>query len=77
MNPGLFSNDVAQRQLTRADAVVQLWHALRQQGEWLNDDDSWLQPDNDHDEDGRKDLDDPLPFDGNNNGVPDRLEYLP
>ena len=77
VNPGLFSNDVAQRQLTRADAVVQLWHALRQQGEWLNDDDSWLQPDNDHDEDGRKDLDDPLPFDGNNNGVPDRLEYLP
>jgi hypothetical protein len=77
VNRGLFSKDVAQRPLTRADAVVQLWHALRQQGEWLNDDDSWLQPDNDHDEDGRKDLEDPLPFDGNNNGVPDRLEYLP
>jgi len=77
VNPGLFSKDVAQRPLTRADAVVQLWHALRQQGEWLNDDDSWLQSDSDHDEDGRKDLDDPLPFDSNNNGVPDRLEYLP
>ena len=77
VNPGLFSKDVAQRPLLRADAVVQLWHALRQQGEWLNSDDSWLQPDNDHDEDDRKDLDDPLPFDSNNNGVPDRLEYLP
>lgn len=76
-NPGLSSKDVSQRPLTRADAVVQLWHALRQQGEWLNDDDSWLLPDKDHDEDGRKDLDDPLPFDSNNNGVPDRLEYLP
>ena len=77
VNPGLFSKDAAQSPLTRADAVVQLWHTLRQQGEWLNDDDSWLQPDHDHDEDGRKDLDDPLPFDSNNNGVPDRLEYLP
>ncbi len=77
VNPGLISKDVVQRPLTRADAVVQLWHALCQQGEWLNNDDSWLQPDNDHDEDGRKDLDDPLPFDRNNNGAPDRLEYLP
>ena len=77
VNPGLFNKDVAQRPLTRADAAVQLWHALRQQGEWLNEDNSWLQPDNDHDEDQRKDLDDPLPFDSNNNGVPDRLEYLP
>lgn len=77
VNPGLFGKDVAQHPLTRADAVVQLWRAHHQQGEWLNEDDYWLQPDNDHDEDGRKDLDDPLPFDGNNNGVPDRLEYLP
>ena len=77
VNPGLFSKDVAQRPLTRADAAVQLWHALRQQGEWLNEDNSWLQTDHDHDEDGRKDLDDPLPFDTNNNGVPDRLESLP
>lgn len=77
VNPGLFSKDVAQRALTRADAVVQLWHGLREQGEWLNESDAWLQPDNDHDEDGRKDLDDPLPFDSNNNGVPDRLEHLP
>ena len=77
VNPGLFSKDVAQRPLTRADAAVQLWHALCQQGEWLNADDAWLQSHNDHDKDGRKDLDDPLPFDSNNNGVPDRLEYLP
>ena len=76
-NPGLSSKDVAQRPLTRADAAVQLWHALRQQSEWLNADDSWLQPDHDHDKDGRKDLDDPLPFDRNNNSIPDRLEYLP
>lgn len=76
VNPGLFSKDVAQRALTRADAVVQLWHALQAQGEWLSEDDAWLQKEHDHDEDGRKDLDDPLPFDGNNNGVPDRLEFV-
>ncbi|WP_395741898.1 FAD-dependent oxidoreductase [Prosthecobacter sp.] len=76
VNPGLASKDVAQRPLLRADAVVQLWHSLQQQGEWLNDDDSWLQPGQDHDEDGRMNLDDPLPFDRNNNGVPDRLEPL-
>jgi len=76
-NPGLIAKDTAQRPLTHADAVMQLWKALREQGEWLNEDDDWLQPDNDHDEDGRMDHDDPLPFDGNNNSVPDRLEYLP
>jgi hypothetical protein len=76
-NPGLAAKEVAQRPLTRADAVVQLWHVLRERGEWLMEDDSWLQPDNDHDEDERKDFDDPLPFDSNNNSVPDRLEYLP
>lgn len=74
---GLLSKEVAQRPLMRSDAVVQLWRALQQQGEWFNDDGSWLQFNNDHDEDGRKDLDDPLPFDRNNNGVPDRLEHLP
>jgi hypothetical protein len=77
VNPGLNSKDVAQRPLTRSDAAVQLWYALRLQGEWLNEDASWLQPDHDHDQDGRQDLDDPLPFDSNNNGVPDRIEYLP
>ncbi|WP_395719279.1 hypothetical protein [Prosthecobacter sp.] len=76
-NPGLNAKDVANRPLTRADAVIQLWKMLRERGEWLNEDDSWLQADNDHDEDGRNDLDDPLPFDSNNNSVPDRLEYLP
>ncbi len=75
-NRGLLAKEVAQRPLTRADAVIQLWNMLRKHGEWLNEDDSWVQPDNDHDEDERKDLDDPLPFDSNNNNVPDRLEYL-
>ncbi|MDZ4402113.1 FAD-dependent oxidoreductase [Prosthecobacter sp.] len=74
---GLLAKEVAQRPLTRADAAIQLWKVLRTRGEWLNEDDSWLQPDNDHDEDERKDFDDPLPFDSNNNNVPDRLEYLP
>lgn len=76
-NPGLNAKDAADRPLTRADAVIQLWRMLRERGEWLNDDDSWLHADNDHDEDGRNDLDDPLPFDSNNNNVPDRLENLP
>lgn len=76
-NPGLNAKDVMQRPLTRADAVIQLWRGLREHAEWLNEDDSWLQPDHDHDEDGRNDLDDALPFDSNNNSVPDRLEALP
>ncbi len=77
VNAGLVAKEAAQRPLTRADAVIQLWRMLRTHGEWLSEDDSWLQPDNDHDEDERKDLDDPLPFDSNNNSVPDRLEYTP
>lgn len=76
-NPGLIAKEAANRPLTRADAVIQLWRTLRERGEWLMEDDSWLQADNDHDEDGRSDLDDPLPFDSNNNSIPDRLEYLP
>jgi hypothetical protein len=77
VNPGLSAKDAADRLLTRADAVIQLWRMLREHGEWLNEDDSWLQADNDHDEDGRNDFDDPLPLDSDNNSVPDRLEYLP
>jgi len=48
-----------------------------ERGVWLSEDDSWLQPGNDHDEDNRKDIEDPLPFDSSNNNAPDRLEYLP
>lgn len=76
-SPGVVPKDEGSRQLTRADTAIQLWKVLRERGEWLMEDDSWLQPDNDHDEDDRKDLDDPLPLDSNNNSVPDRLEYLP
>lgn len=76
MNPGLNARDAADRPLTRADAVIQLWNMLRERGEWLSEDDSWLRPGNDHDEDDRKDIEDPLPFDSNNN-APYRLEYLP
>jgi hypothetical protein len=59
--------------LTRAECVRHLWHALQQTGEWMPDAAAYLQPGNDADGDGHRDLEDPLPFDRENNGTPDRL----
>ena len=60
--------------LLRAEAVQHLWRALRLKGEWFPVAGQWLKPDGDDDGDGRPDYDDPLPFDSDNNNVPDRLE---
>lgn len=64
----------ADRPLTRAECVEYLYRALQQGGEWLPAEKTWLKPDGDHDGDGRNDYDDALPFDQDNNSIPDRLQ---
>jgi hypothetical protein len=65
------------RVLTRSEAAQHVWRALRLQGEWLPPRERWLQPEGDEDNDGIKDYDDPLPFDRDNNNIPDRLQPPP
>lgn len=67
-------SDEGARPLTRAEAAIHLWRALHLQKESTPPTGSWLQDAGDHDGDGRKDSDDPLPFDRDNNNVPDQLE---
>ncbi len=43
-------------------------------GEGFSPDRVWLQPGGDYDGDGKDDLNDALPFDRDNNSVPDRLQ---
>lgn len=62
------------RALQRAEAVQHLWRALQQQGEWFPESGVWLRPGEDADEDGLENLEDALPFDRDNNNVPDRLQ---
>jgi hypothetical protein len=67
-------SDYGTRSLTRAEAAQHLWRALGLENEWTPAAGTWCQPGGDDDGDGRKDLDDPLPFDRDNNNVPDRLQ---
>jgi len=60
--------------ITRAEAAQHLWRALRIAGEWTPPSTRWLQPGGDDDGDGRGDYEDPLPFDRDNNNIPDRLQ---
>ena len=62
------------RPITRAETAQHIWRALQLEHEWLPTPGAWLRPGNDDDGDGRKDYDDPLPFDRDNNNIPDRLE---
>ncbi len=62
--------------LTRAECVQFLYKVLQLRGEWFPEDGKWLQPGGDHDGDGRDDYNDPLPFDRDNNNLPDRLQPL-
>ncbi|MGE0760607.1 MAG: FAD-dependent oxidoreductase, partial [Pirellulaceae bacterium] len=66
--------DFAAYPLSRAECVDMLYRVLRQRDEYFPQDDAWLQPHADVDGDGRDSRDDPLPFDRDNNSVPDRLE---
>ncbi len=62
------------RALTRGELAEHVWRALSQKGEWLPPSGAWLQNGGDDDGDGRKDYEDPLPLDRDNNNIPDRLE---
>lgn len=61
-------------QLWRWDLAVHLWWAIKDLPEFFPDEESYLAKGSDLDGDGLPDLDDPLPFDGNNDGIPDRLD---
>jgi hypothetical protein len=65
------------RALTRSEAAQHVWRALRLQGEWFPPRGRWLQPEGDDDGDGIKDYEDPLPFDRDNNNIPDRFQPPP
>lgn len=60
--------------LTRAECVRHLWQMLRDAGEVFPTTPTYLQPDNDNDTDGRPDLDDALPFDRDNDNLPDAID---
>lgn len=67
-------SDNGMRTVSRGEAAVHLWRALRLHGEWFPARDQWLQPGADEDADGITDAEDPLPFDRNNDNIPDRLQ---
>jgi FAD dependent oxidoreductase len=60
--------------LSRSECVDYLYRALQQRGETLPPDKVWLQSGGDDDGDGRKDYDDALPFDRDNNNISDKLQ---
>jgi len=64
------------RPLTRAVFAQILWDAIKTRPErtWGETDDLPFAPGRDSDRDGRPDLDDPLPFDRDNDSVPDVLD---
>jgi len=71
------SEGLAQRgtsPLTRAELVRHLWSAIKNEKVWTPDVTKYLEPGQDSDGDGIPDRDDALPFDKNNDGLPDRLE---
>ncbi|HEV7406111.1 MAG TPA: FAD-dependent oxidoreductase [Chthoniobacteraceae bacterium] len=76
-SPSLTAKGAAARPLNRAEFVDAAYRVLRDRGEWLPTDRTWLQPGGDADGDGRPDLDDALPFDRDNDNVPDRLQPPP
>jgi hypothetical protein len=67
-------SDAGARPLSRGEAAQHLWRALQLHGDGMSTPVNWLQPGNDEDGDGLVDTDDPLPFDRDNNNIPDRLE---
>lgn len=71
---GLLEKGRAERELLRGEAAPFLWRVILQRGEWFPKKATWLQPDADEDGDGVKNLEDAMPFDADNNRVPDRVE---
>lgn len=74
VSKGLADKDRKDFVLTRGECVQHLWRALSLAGEWQAQERDWLTPEGDNDGDGRGNLTDMLPFDRDNNGVPDRLQ---
>lgn len=64
----------ADRPLTRAECVDYLYRVLKQTGEWMPEDPMPFGAGDDADQDGRRNADDGLPFDRDNNSVPDHLQ---
>ncbi|MCE9530949.1 MAG: FAD-dependent oxidoreductase [Planctomycetes bacterium] len=60
--------------LTRSELVRHVWSAIKDRPEWFPETKRYLGPGNDADGDGIPDREDALPFDKNNDSVPDRLE---
>ena len=60
--------------LNRQDLAFHLWSAIRDRKENFPTCAGYLQPGNDCDSDGIPDLEDGLPFDRNNDGIPDWVE---
>lgn len=60
--------------VTRAELVQHVWRAIKDQPEWFPSTRNYLDIGNDADGDGLDDRDDPLPFDRNNDSLPDRLD---
>ncbi len=71
-SPGLAAR--GKNRLTRAELVRNLWLAIKDRPEAFPDVSKYLTPGHDSDGDGIVDLEDALPFDRDNNGVPDRLQ---
>jgi len=60
--------------LTRAELALHVWHAIKDLPEAFPAPGPFLTPGNDADGDGAPDLEDGLPLDGDNDGLPDRLD---
>jgi len=63
--------------LSRAKLATMLFHAIKDQPRWHAPDEKYLVVGHDADGDGVADLDDPLPFDKDNDNVPDRIDETP
>jgi len=72
--PALANSQSKKFVLNRAECVDFLDRVLRLRGEKFPAPRTWLEPEADEDGDGRGNLDDALPFDRDNNNVPDRFE---
>lgn len=74
LNPSAALQQRPDEPLTRGECVRHLWQMLRDAGEGTFDDADYLKPGHDADEDRRPDLDDPLPFDRDNDSLPDLID---
>lgn len=69
-----FSSSVEAGKLTRAKLALVVWQAIESYSTGLPETPGYLQPGHDSDGDGSEDRRDPLPFDRDNDNVPDLLE---